>query len=418
MTQPLMLGWEEWVSLPGLGLPAIKAKVDTGARTSALHAHMIEAFGPAHAPMVRFSVHPIPRKTDVVVTCSAAIVDRRDVTSSNGETEKRYVIVTPIEIGDRCWEVEVTLTNRDSMAYRMLLGRQAIQEDMFVDPTSSFRQPRKSFRVYRGFPVRPLVRRPLRIGVLTNRPAAVSIPHLAAAAEARGHVLERLDVRRLSLVFDGVIPGCMADSAPLPQFDAIIPRIGAGATPFATAVLRQMQLMGAYAPNAADALDRLRNPLAQLQALIARRVATSGPAIAAERDDAILRRARKDVPFYRFLIAGAAVVAVIEGRTGTLRDASERELIKERKAALKAARALRLRLAAIELQRIEGRSVVVAASALPSLRKFSEITGRDVYAPIISDIEAHVRSLHHHAEPEAENGESGNTDAERTAGGT
>ena len=132
------LGWEEWVSLPDLGLPALKAKVDTGARTSALHAFDIEPFGPANAPRVRFAIHPIPGREDLVIPCSAKIVDRREVISSNGDMEYRFVIRSDIAIGDRRWPVEMTLTDRGQMAYRMLIGRQALTPDMIVSPLDSF----------------------------------------------------------------------------------------------------------------------------------------------------------------------------------------------------------------------------------------------------------------------------------------
>ncbi len=150
---PFILGWEEWIALPDLGLPAIKAKVDTGARTSALHAYFVEPVGTKRHPRVRFGVHPIPRRADVEIVCTAPVVDQRDVTSSNGDREKRYVISTPIRIGDRQWEIEVTLTNRDAMSYRMLLGRQAIDEGILVDPAASFRQPRLRYKLY-GAPAR------------------------------------------------------------------------------------------------------------------------------------------------------------------------------------------------------------------------------------------------------------------------
>ena len=150
---PFILGWEEWVALPELGLPAIKAKVDTGARTSALHAVFVEPVGTAKKPRVRFGVHPIPGRADIEIVCTAPVVDQRNVTSSNGDREKRYVISTPIRIGDREWQIEVTLTNRDAMSYRMLLGRQAIGDGVLVDPASSFRQPRLRYRLY-GLPVR------------------------------------------------------------------------------------------------------------------------------------------------------------------------------------------------------------------------------------------------------------------------
>ena len=145
---PLILGWEEWVALPELGLPAIRAKVDTGARTSALHAVFVEPFGPARQRQVRFGVHPIPRRADVAIVCAARVVDRREVTSSNGERENRYVIATLLRIADRQWPIEVTLTNRDTMSYRMLLGRQAIGRGILVDPGASFRQPRLRYGLY------------------------------------------------------------------------------------------------------------------------------------------------------------------------------------------------------------------------------------------------------------------------------
>jgi ribosomal protein S6--L-glutamate ligase len=143
-----ILGWEEWVSLPELGLPAIKAKVDTGARTSALHAYFVEPVWIDGVAMVRFGVHPIARRRDPEIVCTARVIDRREVASSNGERETRYVIQTPIRIGKREWPIEITLANRDSMTYRMLLGRQAITDDILVDPASSFRQPRLRYKLY------------------------------------------------------------------------------------------------------------------------------------------------------------------------------------------------------------------------------------------------------------------------------
>lgn len=144
----LILGWEEWVALPELGLPAIKAKVDTGARTSALHAVYVEPFGPAKSPKVRFGVHPIPRRNDVEITCVAPLVDQREVRSSNGEREQRFVIATQLRVGEQIWPIEVTLTNRHMMTYRMLIGRQALARHALVDPSASFKQPKLRYTVY------------------------------------------------------------------------------------------------------------------------------------------------------------------------------------------------------------------------------------------------------------------------------
>jgi len=115
-----ILGWEEWVSLPELSLPAIKAKIDTGTRTSALHAIAIEPFGTDKNPQVRFIMRPDPSNPSIEVICSAKVINRRKVTSSNGESELRYVISANIAAGGETWPIEVSLTNRETMSYRML----------------------------------------------------------------------------------------------------------------------------------------------------------------------------------------------------------------------------------------------------------------------------------------------------------
>ena len=148
--KPLILGRREWVALPDLGLFAIKAKVDTGARTSALHAEAIETFGPASAPRVRFLIHPLLEKPDVAVWCEAELLGEREVTSSSGERETRYIISTRLSVGDREWPIELGLTNRGGLVHRMLLGRQAIRPGMLVDPANSFLLPKLSSRLYRA----------------------------------------------------------------------------------------------------------------------------------------------------------------------------------------------------------------------------------------------------------------------------
>lgn len=152
MGTPFTFGWKEWLALPSLGLPAIKAKVDTGARTSALHAKGIEPFGGPDNPQVRFLIQPDPDNPSLELSCAAKVVDQRDVTSSNGEVERRYVIETDVEIGERRWPIEVSLTNRENMSYRMLLGRRAFEEDMVVDPNVSFAQAELSFSAYGKLP--------------------------------------------------------------------------------------------------------------------------------------------------------------------------------------------------------------------------------------------------------------------------
>lgn len=131
------VGWREWLSLPELGIPAIKAKIDTGARTSALHAWKVEPFTRAGAPWVRFSLHPLQRDTELSIVCTAPVHDRRVVSDSGGHRERRYVIESAVAIGDHHRRIEMTLTDRDTMLFRMLLGRQAMR-GLRVLPDASF----------------------------------------------------------------------------------------------------------------------------------------------------------------------------------------------------------------------------------------------------------------------------------------
>ena len=132
------IGWREWLSLPDLGIDKIKAKVDTGARTSALHAFSLQLFKENFKDRIRFDIHPLQHNTVKMVTCVADVVDLRWVSDSGGHREERFVINTPVVMGEDIWPIEITLTERDTMLFRMLLGRSAIRHRYLVNPARSF----------------------------------------------------------------------------------------------------------------------------------------------------------------------------------------------------------------------------------------------------------------------------------------
>ena len=134
----IILGSEEWCSFPELGIPVIKARVDSGAKTSALHAINIAPFIKDDQNWVKFDINPIQNNVKTVINCEARLVDKRVVKSSSGFREQRYVIQTPLEIGEVSWLIEMTLTNRDSMGFRMLLGREAMSGRVLVDPAQQY----------------------------------------------------------------------------------------------------------------------------------------------------------------------------------------------------------------------------------------------------------------------------------------
>ena len=141
-TKKRTVGWREWAALPGLGVKALRTKVDTGAVTSSLHATDIEEFGKKGDPWVRFRLYAGPKGSRKNQIAEAPLVGIRRIRNSIGRAESRPVIKEKVRLAGRCWTVEFTLTDRKDMDYPMLLGRQAIARRFLVDPGRSWLFPK------------------------------------------------------------------------------------------------------------------------------------------------------------------------------------------------------------------------------------------------------------------------------------
>jgi len=456
MTDPsgpssFVLGWEEWASLGDLGLPALKVKVDTGAKTSALHAFAIEPYGEGQR-RVRFGVHPVPGRDDIEVICSGIIADRRQFTSSNGETEWRYVIRTRVRIGGREWPIEISLTNRQAMSYRMLLGRGALAADMVVNPTLSCQQGTLDYSLYDATENPPLSRHTLRIALLTREPDSYSSSRLKDAALARGHAVDVIDTARCYLSINSTAPAIHHDGESLPFYDAVIPRVGSSITRYGMAVVRQFEIIGSFCLNRAQAIGISRDKLLAHQTLAQHRIPMPNTAFAHSNKDShqlielvggaplvlkllassqgrgvvlaetataaeslisafrvvdadfvvqdfIAESAGSDI---RCLVVGDRVVATMRRRAAAgdfranLHMGGQAEPIKlsreERAVAVKAVLAMGLEVAGVDLLRAADGIKVLEVNSSPGLEGIEGLSGRDIAGLMIDHMEARVRS--------------------------
>ena len=454
MTETLSLGWEEWVGLPDLSLPAIKAKVDTGARTSALHAVAVEPFGTEKNPQVRFIMHPDPTDPTIEVICSAKVVDRRNVTSSNGTTELRYVIQSNVHVGGQVWPIEISLTNRETMGYRMLLGRSALKEGLSVVPGASFQQPALDYAAYKKRTTKKSIKkRPLRIAILTQEPKNYSNRRMIEAAEARGHVVDCIHTSRCYMAINAHKPEVHYDGKALPRYDAVIPRIGSSMTFYGMAVVRQFEAMGVYCLNKAAPIGQSRDKLLSHQVLAAHRLGMPSTAFAkSSRDtDGILdlvggapvvvkllestqgkgvvladtrSTASALVDAFRglnahflvqefvkeaggsdlrcFVVGGKVVGAMMrtakagEFRSNVHQGGSIKKVIltkEERRTAIKAAKILKLNVAGVDILRSSTGPKILEVNSSPGLEGIENTTKKDIAGAIIEHIEVSVPSI-------------------------
>lgn len=269
MLDKTLIGSEEWCAFPQLGIPAIKARIDSGAKTSALHAINIKIFHKNNEEWLRFDINPIQNNTKSIIHCEAQLIDQRIVKSSSGTREKRYVIRTDIKLGEHNYQVEVTLTNRDSMGYRMLLGREAMVGRLIVDPERRFVLGQPSSESLKEYYYNETSKKGLKIGLLASNPELYSNRRIIEAGEMRGHEMHFLNLKYCYMKLDATNPEIhYRGGKVLNDFDAIIPRIRPSMTYYGCALTRQFEALKVFTLNSASAITQSRDKLFSLQLLL------------------------------------------------------------------------------------------------------------------------------------------------------
>lgn len=269
MIDRFVIGKEEWCSLPGLNLPAIKAKIDSGAKTSSLHAFNIQPFEENGKKYVSFDIHPIQNNRKIIQSCRGLVVDRRNVKSSSGEEEARHVIKTPITLGKETWDIEITLANRDAMGYRMLIGRGAMRDNILIDPNSSFCLGNlDESEVKKYYKPSSNGKKGLKIGLLASNPELYSNKRIIEAGEERGHEVRFINISQCYININPLKPEVYyRGGESLGDLDAVIPRIRPSLTLYGCAIVQQFQSIGTFCLNESMSIARSRDKLRSLQIL-------------------------------------------------------------------------------------------------------------------------------------------------------
>ena len=445
----IVVGSEEWCALPLLGIPAIKARVDSGARTTAIHAFNIKSFKRSQVPWVSFEVHPLQKNRRTIVRCEAKVLDKRMVKSSSGIAEKRYVIQTTLEHDNKSWEIEVTLSNRDSMGYRMLLGREAMIGRILVDPAASFlggEVAENTLELEYADSTRE--KSGLIIALLASNPDLPSNQRIMEAAEERGHNVSFFDVKQCYMKLDSENPEVhYRGGLILNKLDAIIPRIRPDLTFYGCALVRQFESIGSYALNTAEAIGNSRDKLYSLQLLLRHglQIPTSGFADSPKETEelidmvngaplivkllegpqgrgVVLAETRKageslinafkslqanllvqefikeaDGKDLRLFVVDGKVVASMQRHAlaGDFRANLHRNLnvsavkitTEEKRLAIKAARVLGLKVAGVDIIRSNRGPLLLEVNSSPRIDDVEEVTGKDIAGAMISAIE-------------------------------
>lgn len=266
-----IIGSEEWCSFTDFKVPAIRARIDSGAKTSSIHAANITKFKKEGVEWVRFEIHPLPEQRRIVIPVEAPIVGKRKIKNTGGISEERLIIRTNIKIGDEQYEIDLSLANRDAMGFRMLLGREAMINRFLVDPSKSYNfgdhSAKKLVSLYKNIKPRT---NGLKIGLLASNPELYSNKRIMEAAEERGHEIHFIKVEQCYMKMDNSNPEIRyRGQTDLNDMDVIIPRLKPNMTHYGCALLRQFQTSGAYCLNDDRAIRHSRDKLYAAQVFTA-----------------------------------------------------------------------------------------------------------------------------------------------------
>jgi ribosomal protein S6--L-glutamate ligase len=267
-----ILGNEEFILLPLLNTPIILAKIDSGAASSALHAFDIKIITEEDQALILFSIYPINHNRVITLNCKSKLGGWKYIRSSNGLIEKRPFIITSVTIGDLlCEDVEITLTNRDYMGHRMLIGRESLPAGVLVDPKKQFILTSEFQTVYHK--ISNESDKPLKIALLASNPSLYSNRRIIEAGNKRGHEMTFLNIKNCYIDMQqrsATIHTRDLPNSKITEIDAVIPRIKPGLTFYGCALVRQFQTIGKFCLNDANAISNSRDKLKCLQILASR----------------------------------------------------------------------------------------------------------------------------------------------------
>ena len=258
-----IIGYQEWCCFRGLKIPLIKARIDSGAKTSSIQSTNIKQFKKGKETWVSFDVNPIQDNLSIVVHCESEIIDVRIVKSSSGITDKRYVVKETITLGEHTFEIELTLANRDGMDFRMLLGREAMKDRFIVDPSKEYSVGQVTDQELENSYSHLLHEKSgLSIGLLATDRSLYSNKRLLEAGIARGHDMFFYNIQQCYMRLDTITPEVRYRGGSIIQdLDAIIPRIRPSMTFYGCALLRQFHSIGTYCLNSDTAITQSRDKL-------------------------------------------------------------------------------------------------------------------------------------------------------------